>query len=77
MIMAATTTFWLAQGKMGVMGSEPRQALLFESVLEYVSLILGWTQEHKNHREDAMVYPGSGRYSRAPKIRGYNRVYRM
>jgi hypothetical protein len=20
---------------------------------------LGWTQEHKNHREDAMVYPGS------------------
>jgi hypothetical protein len=22
---------------------------------------LGWTQEHKNHREDAMVYPSSGR----------------
>jgi hypothetical protein len=22
---------------------------------------LGWTQEHKNHKEDAMVYPGSGR----------------
>ena len=21
---------------------------------------LGWTQEHKNHREDAMVYPGLG-----------------
>ena len=21
----------------------------------------GWTQEHKNHREDATVYPGSGR----------------
>ena len=21
---------------------------------------LGWTQEHKNHREDATVYPGSG-----------------
>ena len=21
---------------------------------------LGWTQEHKNHRGDAMVYPGSG-----------------
>ena len=22
---------------------------------------LGWTQEHKNHRENAIVYPGSGR----------------
>jgi hypothetical protein len=55
-------------------------------VVHWVSLSvclrwLGWTQEHKDHREDATVYPGSSYrgstsssrwslYSRAPKIEG-------
>jgi hypothetical protein len=27
---------------------------------EFPVAIFRWTQEHKNHREDATVYPGSG-----------------
>ena len=43
-----------------VAGSKPRQACCLSQRQSTGLRWLGWTQEHKNHREDTMVYPGLG-----------------
>jgi hypothetical protein len=68
-------------GNNGVAGSKPWQTLLFVGCHWVCLRWVGWTQEHKRHREDATAYPDSGHqgptsssrwslHSRAPKIGG-------
>ena len=53
--------FALEKGANGcVAGSEPRHACCSSRCQSTGLRWLGWTQEYKNHTEDATVYPGSG-----------------